>query len=89
MTVHVGDEDNAGTDANVYLAIMGEVGDTGKRWLKKSNNNDKNFEKDQTDEFEFDSVTVMDFNKVLLGHDGKEPGEKITCVLLVLFHNTL
>ena len=36
----------AGTDANVYITIYGEVGDTGDRWLRKSNNLNK-FEKNQ------------------------------------------
>ena len=36
----------AGTDANVYIDIYGEIGDTGERWLRKSNNLNK-FEKDQ------------------------------------------
>lgn len=36
----------AGTDANVYVNIYGETGDTGERHLKKSNNLNK-FEKGQ------------------------------------------
>lgn len=34
----------AGTDANVYINIYGEIGDTGERRLRKSNNLNK-FEK--------------------------------------------
>lgn len=36
----------AGTDANVYINIYGENGDTGERPLKKSNNLNK-FERGQ------------------------------------------
>lgn len=36
----------AGTDANVYVNIYGETGDTGERRLRKSNNLNK-FEKGQ------------------------------------------
>lgn len=36
----------AGTDANVYINIYGETGDTGERRLRKSNNLNK-FEKGQ------------------------------------------
>lgn len=36
----------AGTDANVYINIYGETGDTGERWLRKANNLNK-FEKGQ------------------------------------------
>ena len=31
--VYTGDENNAGTDAHVYLTLFGERGDTGKRKL--------------------------------------------------------
>lgn len=36
----------AGTDANVYINIYGETGDTGERRLRKSNNLNK-YEKGQ------------------------------------------
>lgn len=36
----------AGTDANVYINIYGEIGDTGDRQLKRANNLNK-FEKGQ------------------------------------------
>lgn len=36
----------AGTDANVYINIYGEIGDTGERQLRKSNHLNK-FEKGQ------------------------------------------
>lgn len=36
----------AGTDANVYINVYGETGDTGERWLRKSNHLNK-FEKGQ------------------------------------------
>lgn len=36
----------AGTDANVYITVYGEIGDTGERRLRKSNNLNK-FEKGQ------------------------------------------
>lgn len=31
----------AGTDANVYITVYGEIGDTGERRLRKSNNLNK------------------------------------------------
>lgn len=36
----------AGTDANIYITVYGEIGDTGERRLRKSNNLNK-FEKGQ------------------------------------------
>ena len=43
----------AGTDANVYVNVYGEIGDTGERRLRKGNNLNK-FEKGQV---RFVSVT--------------------------------
>lgn len=37
MLVHTGDVDEADTNAEVYLNIFGEKGDTGKRVLLNSN----------------------------------------------------
>lgn len=38
VLVHTGDVDEADTNAEVYLNIFGEKGDTGKRVLLNSNN---------------------------------------------------
>lgn len=38
MLVHTGEVDEADTNAEVYLNIFGEKGDTGKRVLLNSNN---------------------------------------------------
>ena len=40
-----GDKFNAGTDANVYITIFGENGDTGERKLLKSETNTDKFER--------------------------------------------
>lgn len=45
----------AGTDANVYITVYGDIGDTGERRLRKSNNLNK-FEKGQVDA-EFSKTT--------------------------------
>ena len=41
VEVYTGRKPNAGTNANVYMIMYGERGDTGKRKLLKSNNKDK------------------------------------------------
>lgn len=46
VVVFTGDERGAGTDANVFINITGEFGDTGERPLKKSQNMNK-FERKQ------------------------------------------
>lgn len=46
MCVFTGDMLGAGTDANVFINIYGESGDTGERYLKNSDNHNK-FERGQ------------------------------------------
>ena len=44
VSVYTGEESKAGTDANVYLQIFGECGDTGYRKLLNSKTHDNKFE---------------------------------------------
>lgn len=45
VSVMTGDVYGAGTDANVYLTIYGDQGDTGERKLRKSETNGNKFER--------------------------------------------
>lgn len=45
MSVITGDVYGAGTDANVFLTIYGDQGDTGERKLRKSETNSNMFER--------------------------------------------
>lgn len=45
VTVCTGDLEGAGTDANVYLCLFGDVGDTGERPLYNCRNNTDLFKK--------------------------------------------
>lgn len=45
MSVKTGDMYGAGTDANVFLTICGELGDTGERKLSKSETNKNKFQR--------------------------------------------
>lgn len=45
MSVRTGDMHGAGTDANVFLTIFGDLGDTGERKLAKSENSKNKFER--------------------------------------------
>ncbi|KAG8131287.1 hypothetical protein E2320_017865, partial [Naja naja] len=47
VSVFTGDIYGAGTDANVYLTIYGDLGDTGERKLRKSETNTNKFERGQ------------------------------------------
>lgn len=45
VSVMTGDVYGAGTDANVFLTVYGDQGDTGERKLRKSETNGNKFER--------------------------------------------
>lgn len=47
VNVYTGDISGAGTDANVFINITGEYGDTGERQLKESSTHKNKFERNQ------------------------------------------
>lgn len=47
VSVYTGDKRGAGTDANIFLNIFGELGDTGDRPLEESKTNKNKFERNQ------------------------------------------
>ncbi|WAR20922.1 LOXH1-like protein, partial [Mya arenaria] len=73
VQVFTGTKSMAGTNANVYVNIFGERGDTSVRFLKKSQNMDK-FERGKMDEFVLEAVSVLKLTKIRIGHDGKGIG---------------
>uniref|UniRef100_A0A8P0NJ82 Lipoxygenase homology domain-containing protein 1 n=2 Tax=Canis lupus familiaris TaxID=9615 RepID=A0A8P0NJ82_CANLF len=74
VTVCTGELEGAGTDANVYLCLFGDVGDTGERLLYNCRNNTDLFEKGNADEFTIESVTMRKVRRVRIRHDGKGGG---------------
>ena len=49
--VYTGDTKSGGTDANVFLTLFGETGDTGERQLSKSETHKDKFERGQVVHF--------------------------------------
>lgn len=65
----------AGTDANVWVIVFGENGDTGTLALKESHKSNK-FERKQLDAFRFaDILSLGDLSKIRVWHDntGESP----------------
>ena len=56
VIVYTGDKFGAGTNANVFIVLYGENGDTGKRELKQSMRD--LFERKQIDKFTFEAVDL-------------------------------
>ncbi|XP_077990949.1 uncharacterized protein LOC144445282 [Glandiceps talaboti] len=75
VEVFTGSIEKADTSANIYMTIFGKKGDSGKRVLYKSKNNEEKFQREQRDVFEIEAVHLMDLKKIVIGHDGKTPGK--------------
>ncbi|XP_072267298.1 oxygen-regulated protein 1 [Pyxicephalus adspersus] len=73
IQVVTGDLWNAETEANVYISLSGQYGDTGSRQLLRSNKPTPFF-KGQTDTFFVEAVHLGELRTVIIGHDGLEPG---------------
>lgn len=74
VSVHTADKRGAGTDANVFINMFGERGDTGDRPLLKSSTNRNKFERKQIDEFIVEAVSLSALESIRIGHDGKNAG---------------
>ncbi|XP_030048769.1 lipoxygenase homology domain-containing protein 1 [Microcaecilia unicolor] len=74
VTVCTGNVSGSGTDANVFLCLIGELGDTGERLLVNCKNNMNKFEKGNADEFIIEAVTLKQVRRLRIGHDGKGGG---------------
>ncbi|XP_056399217.1 lipoxygenase homology domain-containing protein 1 isoform X2 [Hyla sarda] len=74
VTVHTGNVSGSGTDANVFLCLFGDLGDTGERFLIDCKNNMNKFEKGNADEFIIEAVSLQQVRRVRIGHDGKGGG---------------
>jgi lipoxygenase homology domain-containing protein 1 len=71
--VYTGDKSGAGTDANVFIIIYGENGDTGERNLRKSDHLNK-FERNQCDTFIVKAIELGDIQKIRIYHDNSSVG---------------
>ncbi|XP_054613031.1 lipoxygenase homology domain-containing protein 1-like isoform X2 [Dunckerocampus dactyliophorus] len=69
VSVMTGDMYGAGTDANVFLTIYGDLGDTGERKLSKSENNSNKFERGSVDKFTIEAVDLGQVFKIKIRHD--------------------
>ena len=72
ITTHTGDVRFAGTDANVYVKVFGEAGESETHKLNDKGKN--NFERDELEEFTIDSADLGHLYRVRIGHDGSGRG---------------
>ncbi|KAI5096357.1 lipoxygenase-like domain-containing protein 1, partial [Silurus meridionalis] len=69
VTVTTGDVYGAGTDANVFITIYGDMGDSGERKLSQSENNRNKFERGAVDTFSIEAVDLGEVFKICVRHD--------------------
>uniref|UniRef100_A0AAV2IX71 PLAT domain-containing protein n=1 Tax=Knipowitschia caucasica TaxID=637954 RepID=A0AAV2IX71_KNICA len=74
VTICTGTVSGSGTDATVFLNVIGDLGDTGERPMIMSKNNVNKFEKGNHDEFLIEAVTLGQVRRVRVGHDGRGGG---------------
>nr|XP_058131522.1 oxygen-regulated protein 1 isoform X2 [Dasypus novemcinctus] len=72
--VYTGKILGAETESNVFINLVGTRGDSGKRRLHQSKNNDVKFQRGQVDVFSIKVVSLGILKKVLISHDGTGPG---------------
>eukprot|EP00794_Sanderia_malayensis_P004629 gene4629-5236_t len=85
ISVITGEVASGATDANVFVNIFGEKGDTGKRWLQKLKNDDgEMFQPGSINVFEIEAVSLEKLTKITIGHDntGEAPGWFLDKVLI-------
>ncbi len=74
VLVKTGDKFGAGTDANVHLKMYGTNMESNLIRLETSENTKNKFERGQVDEFRIESEDIGKIERILIGHDGKNPG---------------
>uniref|UniRef100_A0A3B4DKH5 PLAT domain-containing protein n=1 Tax=Pygocentrus nattereri TaxID=42514 RepID=A0A3B4DKH5_PYGNA len=74
VTVYTGTVSGSGTDASVFLCLIGDLGDSGDRTLINCKNNVNKFEKGNADEFIIEAVSIGQVRRVRIGHDGRGGG---------------
>ncbi|CAF1086227.1 unnamed protein product, partial [Brachionus calyciflorus] len=79
IKVLTGNKLGAGTDANVYINVYGEKGETGKVQLENSTTNNNPFEKGKLDVFNIETRNVGEIKKINISHDGKGTGAGWYC----------
>ncbi|CAF0870561.1 unnamed protein product [Didymodactylos carnosus] len=68
LTVFTGNKRGAGTDADVYLTLFGELGESGAILLDNKKNN---FEQGSIDHFDIEIPSVGKIDKILIAHNNK------------------
>ncbi|CAG5116253.1 unnamed protein product, partial [Candidula unifasciata] len=83
ITVYTGKDPGSETDAQIYITMFGDYGDSGKRELKVSNR-ERPFRQGQADTFEIEAVHLGSLNKIQIGHNETKSSEGWFCDKVVI-----
>ncbi|CAF1514926.1 unnamed protein product [Adineta ricciae] len=75
IRIQTGDEPKAGTDADVFLQMLGEKNSTNKLQLQPIDFMAKKFEKGRMNEFTYEFDDLGEIKSVIIGHNEENPGE--------------
>lgn len=78
IAVETSDLPHAGTTANVFLALFGDHGDTGRRLLRCASG-EATFQAGGTDHFVVEAVHLGAIKRCLVAHDGQTAGTGWHC----------
>jgi retinitis pigmentosa 1 len=84
VEVYTGDQPRADTEAFIFIQLIGSRGDSGKRMLYKSLNNDLKFREGAMDTFEIECVSLKEIKQVRIGHEDKSKGTKTFFFIWIL-----
>ena len=73
--VQTGDRPEASTQANVFMTLYGNLGNSGERKLKKSAANGPAFQTGSADTFTVEAAHLGVLQMIVVRHDGKGAGE--------------
>ena len=76
VSVHTSKKRNSGTDANVYVILMGEMEDGDEKTSDKFilDNRSNNFESGKHDSFKITTFDFANLTKLRIGHDNRGIG---------------
>ena len=77
VEVYTGNEEGAETDAEIFTHLYGSRGDTGRRILYHSLNNDVKFRRGEMDMFQIEAVCLDDIEKMVVGHSEEGEGTRV------------
>ncbi len=81
VLITTGDMEKAGSNARVYIALIGDRGQTDNLWIDPPGNS---WEQGQTDVQRLDNIDIGELRKIRIGHDNRnqDPGWNVKTIIV-------